>query len=372
MTSPYLQNLRTAIQNARALEEQLTLRAEYAGLLARYGSLRQARQEIDALRKANSAYSPVVTAAILIAEGQLAHFMALAPEALGSFRAAHAIAATAGLSDIAAVALAWMAASEYVSGAVTRAASHAMEVLQSSGPAQPSCLSRAHLVIADSLSCAGLDTAAAGHYVLARRFASEDGDISMQSVVLFNAAAFAVAGLTHQDCLEANTATRLRGVELQLLSIANLDAGIGLSSLSAMVPLLQAECLTVARRWEDAVSRYSSVLERARQQGQDRWLAKYLAGAAYCLAQSRKPEQALAKAATAIEHLQDCTDADNRAVAHSRLAKAFALTGREDLGRAHTLRAASEFAAHRESQGILREELEKILSVLPATGPTRK
>lgn len=217
-----------------------------------------------------------------------------------------------------------------------------------------------------------MDGAAASHYALARRFASEDGDISMQSVVLFNAAAFGVAGLTLQDCFGEVSAAKLRGVELQLESIANLDAGIGLSSLDAFVPLLRAEFMTVAKRWESAIEQYGVALGSAEQQGQDRWIAKYLSELGYCLARSGQFKLALETADAAADRLGNCTDADNRAVVHTRLAQTFALSLDEDLSESHRTKAAEEFADHSRQQRDLGEELDNILLPLPLEWHTKK
>lgn len=363
-TSPYLARLLAAMRKATSEDEQLAARAEYAGALARYGNFDSAQGEIGILRKANARYTPSVTAWILIAEGQLLHFRALAPDALSCFRRAHAIASSAQRMDIACVARAWMSASEYVGGDVLVAAADAAEALRQATPGSVACYSRAHLVIADSLACAGIYDLASKHYGLARRFASEAGDISMQSVVLFNAAAFGVAGLTIQDCLGGVLASDLRSVELQLLSIAHLDAGIGVSSLTALVPLLQAEWLTAARRWSDAIDRYEGALRSADQQGQERWLAKYFAEIAYCSAQLNRNDRAREAADTALARLPECTDADNRAVAHKRLAQAFERLGEFGRVQRHESEAAAEFRAHHDHQQHLSAKLREVVSIL--------
>lgn len=357
----YLSRLQESIRRETLADRRLELRAELTGTLARYGQLNTAAQEVNSLRAANTAYAPAVTAWILIAEGLVAHFESLAPQALNSFRGAHALANSIGRSDISSLAGAWMAASEYVAGKVTVAAKHAVDAILRSDSTSSASLSRAHLVIADCLSCAGSDGLASGHYALARRYASDQGDISMQSVVLFNAAAFGVAGLTIQDCLQPVPQDRIRSVELQLQSVAHLDAGIGLSSLDALVPLMRAEFLTAAKRWSDAVDQYEKALESAARQGQDRWLAKHLSGQAYCLAQCNQRQLALRKVAEAAERVGDCSDSDNKAIAHMRLAQTLALTTNEALEEPHRAQATKEFARHFEHQRQIQQELEAIL-----------
>ena len=262
-----------------------------------------------------------------------------------------------------------MAASEYVAGDVTSAARHAIEALNAAPPNSLSCFSRAHLVIADCLSCAGLPLDASGHYRLARTLASDDGDISMQSVVLFNAAAFAVSRLTLRECHGDDIREDLRTVELQLASIANLDSGIGLASLSALVPLLQAEWMLVAKRWNEAADRYSEAIGSASQQGQERWFAKYRAELALCYAQTDAVDLALDEASRAIAQLNECTDSDTRGIAHTRLSQVFAIVGQRDLCLTHKTRALSELQRHREEQCTLERDLKNIMLELKERNP---
>ncbi len=368
----YLSRLQDSIRREANSDRRLELRAELTGALARYGQLKDAAQELSSLRSANTAYAPAATAWILIAEGLVAHFQSLAPQALNSFRGAHALANSIGRSDISSLAEAWMAASEYVAGKVTVAAKHAVDAVLRSDSTSTSSLSRAHLVIADCLSCAGSDGLASNHYGLARRYASDHGDISMQSVVLFNAAAFGVAGLTIQDCLQTAPPDRVRSVELQLQSIAHLDAGIGLSSLDALVPLMRAEFLIAAKRWSAAVDQYERALVSAERQGQYQWLAKHLSGQAYAMAQCNQRQLAIRKAGEAAERIVDCSDADNRAIAHMRIAQALALTANEQLEGQHRAQATDEFTTHFELQRQIQQELEVILLPLASMQSLKK
>lgn len=357
MTSPYIAKILTSIQSASTLDEQLSLRSEYAGALARYGQVDQATEEIRSLRKANASYAPATTSWILIAEGQVSHFKSLAPSALASFRAAHAIASRIGRNDIAAVAGAWMAASEYVAGDVKSAAKHAIDALAQGETTSRASQSRAHLVIADCLSCAGSTPTAQEHYALARRFAIEDGDISMQSLVFFNAAAFGTTELILQDCFGNVSPDRIRAIELQLESVANLDKGIGLSSLNALIPLLKAECLGVSRRWKAAIDLYEVALTPAEQQGQDRWLSKHLGSFAYCLARQGQLERSATTAEEATRRFDGRTDPDSRAIAHMRLAQTFELLGNSVIAGKHRSNATADYEKHIEYQRILRAEL---------------
>jgi len=366
MSSPYISRLRQAISKASAAEDQLVLRAELAGALARYGDFDTAHAEVKSLREANTRFAANVAAWVLLAEGIISHFESLTPAALSSFRRSHAIAVSAGRSDIAAISGAWMAASEFLSGAVTAAAKHATHSILESAPDSFASLSRAHLVLADCLSCSGQVPQAQQHYSLARRFASSIGDISMQSVVLFNSSAFRVSRLSFADSIRRTPPPEeVVQVKLEVESISNLDSGLGLSSLSALVPLLSAQVSVVSKRWTDAISLYESTLPEAIAQGQDRWLAKFYAELAACYAAVDRTDDAKGAIAQSLETMGDCSDIDDRAIAHARLSTALEAIGLRERSLEHEAAMQTHRSSFETVQRKLQEELRPLLQQLP-------
>jgi hypothetical protein len=76
------------------------------------------------------------------------------------------------------------------------AALHAAEAIQHAPNNGALALSRAHLVLANCLYGFGAEALASKHYFKARQFAVEARDISMQSAILYNAAAFHLSRLS--------------------------------------------------------------------------------------------------------------------------------------------------------------------------------
>jgi hypothetical protein len=69
MTDDLLARLEALAASAPSEMESLTYRAQRAGVIARLGHIETARREVETLRSHNVAYSPQLTAWILLAEG---------------------------------------------------------------------------------------------------------------------------------------------------------------------------------------------------------------------------------------------------------------------------------------------------------------
>lgn len=326
MTSDHLSKLSEAIRTARTANEAAVYRAELAGALARFGDLSSAKAQVAEIRKSNPRYLPDMTALALLAEGQILHFDALSTNAVRAFRASEAVARSAGKIDIAAMALAWVAASEFLGGEIAVAAEHAARSIREANDDAYGTIARAELVVADCLSSAGMFDDANRHYQLARNASVHMGDITMQSTVLFNRAAFAVAQLSIADIEQASDAKQLRDTELLVQSIDSLDRVVGLDSLNSLVPLLRAELAMVGAKWDDALRLFELGLASASEHGQSRWLAKFLAEESLAFAMKGAMETATETARGAIDHIGSCTDMDDLAIAHMRLAATFELT----------------------------------------------
>lgn len=364
MHYPYLDRLAREIASSRD-QRQLVLRAERAGALARYGYVEEAEREIKSLRDANSSFAPDIAAWILVAEGQLQHFSSLAPSAISSFRAAEAIGRAINRVDIRATSSAWMAATEFLKGDVVISVQHAVQSILDSDSRAFATLSRSCLVIADCLNYAGMSAEAGRHYSVAREYASRVGDISMQSLVLFNSAAFAVARLSLADVSNEVIGDEVRSAELAVSSIEHLDYGIGLSSLNALVPLLKAQLKVVAQQWASGRELYEAALRTAVSQGQQRWLAKFLSELALCDASVGDAKTAAENALQATSFLSQCTDLDDRAIAHARIASVFRALKRSDAADTHSRSAQALVAEFRAEQQHLRTEIAPMLTRLP-------
>jgi tetratricopeptide (TPR) repeat protein len=189
----------------------------------------------------------------------------------------------------------------------------------------------------------------------------------MQSVVLFNSSAFSVSRLSFADSTRRKPPPEeVVRVKLEVDSISNLDSGLGLSSLSALVPLLSAQVCVVAERWTDAISLYESTLPVAIAQGQDRWLAKFHAELASCYASVGRTDDARSAIAQSLETMEDCSDIDDRAIAHARLSTALKSIGLRERSLEHEAAMQTHRSSFERLQRKLREELRPLLQQLPS------
>lgn len=367
MDQPYLSRLRQAVELATSNDELAFHKAELAGAYARFGRLSEAKSVIAEIRGSNPAYLPTLSACALLAEGQVLHFQSLTTTAVRSFRAAEALARSVNRADIASAALAWVAASEFLTGDVATAARHATTSIEQTEAGAFGALARAHLVIADCLSCAGLPQQATYHYVTARDHASRLGDITLQSTVLYNKAAFEVAELSLSRIDEHSSEGQVRHTELSIQSIERLDAAIGLNSLPSLVPLLRAQFSVAADMWHIALALYETCLAQAETQGQGRWMAKFHSERALCLARTGATNAASDACESSLSRIEQCADLDDLAITHARLSSTYEILDAQDKATEHR-KASLEFlksfrAQQRQVQLEIGEQLSRVTAV---------
>jgi tetratricopeptide (TPR) repeat protein len=327
MTSDLASRLLTLAASASSDNERWIYRAQWACVMARLGRIELARTEVVNLRSCNLSYSPTLTAWIFLAEGMIDHFDSLSVAAVDRFKRAHGLAIAIGDSEVRSTAAAWMGASEFLLAQYENACVHAVEAIQHASESSSLARSRAHLVVANCLNAVGQHVLAAKQYARARHFASEARDISMQSAILYNVAAFHISWLSVVDAFGESVEDEINVAELELNSIGNLDTGIGLDSLKAMVPLLRAQLLQMQRRWKDAEAIYAELIQEAATHGQSRIAPRYLAERAHCVAMLGLKDAALELATQALAQITARTDMDDRAACHARLSLCLAELG---------------------------------------------
>lgn len=320
-SSRSIQNLDKLIGECPDNIQRLVLFAKKASNLARLSCFTEARLLVKELRAVNSAYEPRLSAWIIFSEGLIEHFETLNnAKAKDKFHRAFLVGQMAGDHEIAGAASAWMAHCELVSGQVKEAIAHIATAFRWSDINSVEARGRASMVLADALNSAGKADMARQWYHEARSFAVRDGDIAMQNVMLFNMAAFGVADLTLRDCIAPLNASDWRRVAWEVASAFNLNAALGIQSLSSMVMIMQAELLVVQRNWTDALILFYRHIPIAINEGQKRLLAKLLAQRAWCESNIGDSDSANATLLEAISHLGDCADLDDLSVAHFRIA----------------------------------------------------
>jgi hypothetical protein len=365
MTNELLTRFEALAHSAATDADRMLYRAQWACAAARFGQIGATRSEIGTLRAQNTSYAPLLTAWIFLAEGLADHFESLSATALDRFKRAYGLAVAFGNPEIRSLAAAWMGASEFLLADYEAASVHAAEAIQHAPENGFLAKARAYLVLANCLNGLGAEALASKHYAKARSFAIAARDISMQSAILYNVAAFHVSRISIEDAFGESTERDCGVAELEVNSIRNLDTGIGLESLRAMVPLLRAQLLLIKRRWSDADALYAEFTSEAATHGQARLAPRYLAERAHCQAMLGERQTAARLVADAIEQLVGRVDSDDRAACHARLSLCLSSLGAEADSQGHreaALRYRAEFVAFQTRLST------KITSIAESTG----
>ena len=361
MASELLSRLESLASSAPTEAAALTYRAQWAGAAARLGKLNEARSVIAELRSRNSAYSPELTAWIFLAEGMTHHFESLSSSAMDRFKRAYGLAVAFGNAEIRSMAAAWMGASEFLVAEYESAARHALEAMQHASEHMPLAQARAHLVLATCFDGAAAVELASAHYARARQFAIEARDISMQSIVLYNVAAFHVSRLSVDDAFGDPVAEELGVAQLEVSSIGNLDSGLGLGSLKAMVPLLRAQLYVIGKQWSEAEALYDQFTTEAATHGLARHAPRYLAERAQCQAMLGRRDDALCLVDEAVDQLVGRIDPDDGAACHARLSLCLSSLG-DSRSEQHLEAGVRCRAELRDFQHRLRRQTIKVIN----------
>ena len=329
-----LQNLDSLIQAARSEQEKRVLLIKKACALVRFSFIEEATVILKDVRSKASAYDPRLSAWTMFCEGLMEHFGTLADKACRDFKRAYAVSVAAGDLELAAIASAWVAHAEFCAGnlaAVPGPLVQAFTLDRNNGAAR----ARACLVVVDMYNCAGEPGSARPWYKRAREAAVNDGDISMQSVVMYNDTAFRVSNVVFDDCRGGADGHAAMLASTAVDSIGNLDLGLGRRHLTSMIPLLRAEVRSVQRRWDEAIGLFDAYLCDRSVEAQRRLMPKFEVQRAYCLAMTGDLELAVRQARDAVNQAEVCTEFDDLFVLHSRAATVFECSSLHEESQVH-------------------------------------
>ncbi len=319
MVGRLLSNIDKEIRSTSSQLRRQCLLADRAGVLTRLGEFAEAKSQLDQLRLANTGYDASLTSRILLGEGLLCHFAYDIAGARDKFRRAHAISTAVGDKQLKALAAAWLSVNELHFDNIAAAAEKAAEAIQDALPTDHAALARSHLVIADLLNYCGVADEAKRHYDVARQHAVEEGDLSMQSLVLYNYATFRVHRLALQAIAGPIDAEQASLAEMNVASIGTLDHGIGNRSFARLVPLQHGQVLAMQGKWEAALQKFGENIEYAHKESLAREALKALAARVLCHKNLKNDQEMQADLDLARERISDCTDLDDLAIVHHRL-----------------------------------------------------
>ena len=336
-----------------------------AGVLARLGRDTAATELVLAVRKENESYEPKLSAWIMYTEGLIAHFQSInTAKAIERFRPAFAIATAIGDAELRSICAAWMADSEFRLGRTKSAIDNLRIGISDSQADWHEARGRSCLVLADLMSWSGQFDDARKWYKQARGHAIDQGDIGMQTAILFNSASFRVSYLATDDSRGIDCRASALALQKEVSSITNLDACLEIKTLSTLVPALHAELSTIQREWVNAITLYDDFLDRLGSDGQSRLSARFLAGRAWCRANTGNLDGALVDVRSITEEVTTCQDLDDLAIIHARIGGVHSIGLRPDLAATNidiSRRFQNEFY---EMQYSLQNALNEVVGLI--------
>lgn len=367
--SRLLARLEAEIRRTPHPVDNACLRAERASQLARVGQYDSAREEIAALHAAfDRQANPAVSAWLCLAEGCLTYYTSLGGAARDRIQRAHALSAAAQLTRIHALSAAWLAHMDYAQLDLEAMAQHVRQALQMAAPSHLSTIARAALVVGVAYHYAQRLDLAQPWYARARDCASAEGDEATLSALVCNIAwhhaNHAIQGTLFGGEAEAHVRHALIGAD----SADNIDRWIGITSLNALVPMLRAVVLSVRGDHRQSLDLYETHLADAKRQGLGRMAANFLADMAWCRWSIGDTAGALHDAAAASAAIDPSMHADDRAVAHGRVAQVLRAAGQVDRALHHEGCARDDWRIHQRLQARIVELFSGLALPAPPRG----
>jgi hypothetical protein len=214
---------------------------------------------------------------------------------------------------------AWLGAAEYGIRNIEAAVKYSAEALGIEG-CEHGAMARAFVVVGDCFNFAGEESKSRQSYSSAREHAIADHDISMQSVVIYNSAAFRVCRISLEDAFSLVLSQSPDDVELSLSSSENLDKGLSNTSLWPLILLLKAQLRVVQRDWVGAIEIFDNILPKAILRGEHGWQCRLRADFAYCQANLMNLDAASKSMERLESEISESFAIDDLAATYARLA----------------------------------------------------
>ena len=367
MQSRLLARLDAAIVAARHPLKADCLRAERAGFLARHGQVDEARQVLSSLHMQYAANpSAVMSAWLSWGEGLLSYYSDMGVAAHDRMRRAYALSGAARDIPLHALCAAWLAQMDYVQDDFEAMARHVGEALKLSEPSDHAARSRACLVVAQAYHFGARYDLAQPWYSRTRQHSSADGDEVTLSALMHNMSWLNASQARQKLFMSSGERLLSPQILLGAESVGHFDQLVGTLSLDALVPILRAQILSLQGRAADALALYDEHLSSAMAQGLARMQASLRADMAWCRLRIGQATRALQDARAAARSVEEESDLDDRAAAHSRLSQVFGELEDAAAAAFHAQRAAADWLAHTEAQARAVELLDRVLEGLPA------
>lgn len=363
MASRLLAQLASRIAAARDPVQAACLRAQRGIYLARQGKHEHAQATVDAIRAEFGARPDAqVTAWVSLVEALIHFYSQPGPKALDRLQRAHALSRAMNHPVLVPLCAAWLAHIEFNANRMPPMLRYATEALRLAQPEHHAALARVSLVIADAFHFAGRFDLAKPWYAKVREHALAEGDDAMISAMLHNVAAFRGSKTRLADAFGAADMQEAARAMMEAESTGNFDLGIGTASLSWFVPLLRAQLLTVAERFDEALGLFSEYMASAESQGVARLLVSFHSDSAWCRFRLGQIGAALEDVHACISVAEADCDPDDLAASLARIAVILEAHGKSAEAAELRERSRKSLAEHIEAQTNL---LALLFDVLP-------
>ena len=320
--------LETEIRAAPSVLEADCKRAELAAYRVRLGRVKEVELTLHELHQRYKANPNVAISAWLnLVEGLVGHFGDMDPGARDKVLRAHALSSAAGLLPMRALTAAWLAHFDYARLDLDSAEVHVRLSIACSNQTDDSVRSRASLVVAQTLHLAGRFDMAKPWYAGARLHANREGDSATVGAILHN-----MAWLHMSIFRQANFSSELApkpcfNMLMSAESTKNFDQLFKINTLTGLEPILRAQILSLRGRWAEALDLYNIHFSSISDGGTSRFLGISLSDQAWCRLNVGDKAHATEDALAASKLINEHTQVDDRAFAHSRLAQVFDALG---------------------------------------------
>lgn len=363
-------SLDSKIAQCRHRIERGALRAERAGVLARLGHLGEAGREVGALKKEFGGHPvPEISVSLFLAEAWLAYFQDLSPHARDRVRRAQRLAEAAGLAPQQALSEAWLAHFAYVQLDLESMAHHVQQALSLAAPNDHAVRGRASLVLAEAFHLAQRMDLAQPWYALARRHAQAEGDAVTLSALIHNMAWHRALHALHAALWGGDGIAEARHALTSASATIQFDRARGVTALPALIQVAMALAHSVLGDAAKAWALYEAHAPQADAQGLRPLRALVLADMAWCCERLGERGQALHYAQAASKAFRYSHHADDRALAHARLAQLYRHWGEARKGSRHHLQARQRWVEHQALQARVLAVLAPWAGAEPMPAP---
>ena len=358
MSSRLQKRIQSEIAAAASDEQRALWLVKLAAYEARLGNTKKAS---GILREVKELFGLRISAQLIswifLAEGIVDFHRDPMPKSIDRIQRAYWMSRAIGERELRPLAAAWMAHMDLIRDRYTSMIDLAEEAYTTACGDDFASLSRVSLVVADAFNFAGDFSIARTWYSKVRNYALEIGDEVMISAMLHNIAALQVASARMRRAFGHLDEEHVRRALMNVETTGNFDAGIGLISLSSMVPLIRAQILSLCGEFSKALELFDENAEFVNSDSMRRLRSNVFCDRAWCNANLGRGAVAGREISSALDYLCESIESDDLAILHATVANTMELIGLRKGVTFHRELASRYWAEHTDTQKSLLQML---------------